>query len=161
MTKEQFMALSAKRERFLHATVSAANPMISQYTHTHDAYYVYDGWQVSGDTSQIFEIKVRDYNLTYLLNYGARIEQQKFINLKSVKERTKQKNGVDAKILYYSFTSSGYVIYELPEDYNYDWKLKWCQKNDYSNEKELKWCCDLPQELVVEYKFMQLNTNLI
>jgi hypothetical protein len=159
-TKKQYDNAAAKRERLLHTAVASDNSNIKEYTHTLDQYAHYDGWQVSGDSRQIIEIKVRDYSLSYLMKYGARIEQQKFNSLAEIQKKTKEAKGIDADIVYYSFTSTGYVIYLMPAHYNYDWQQKWCQKDDYSNEKELKWCCDLPKELITEYKYTTIDTTI-
>lgn len=154
------MNKSAQRERMLHAGLATENPNITEYTHTKDAFCHYDGWQYSAGTAQVFEIKVRDYSLPYLINNGARLEQQKFIAMVATKNATKEKKGINPDLLYINFTSTGYVIYNLPEHYNYQWTEKWCQKDDFSNEKVLKWCVDLPKELIVEHKYSAINTQI-
>jgi hypothetical protein len=85
----------------------------------------YDAKLKSGDTYFLAEIKVRpEYNFDFFQLQGSMLEETKLRGMWAQKLDIEASKGIKLRMLYFTFSNSGLLIYELsdPDDYEFTTK---------------------------------------
>ena len=150
MSKENsFTTKAAREQKALNWFITSkpleeitSTPTFNQYDH-------FDSHLISGGTNYLTEVKVRtDYTYEQIEKFGGSFLE--FTKIEGIRQY-KELNQRNDSILYFNFYKDCLVIYEV-SDYlpNYDWQMKWLQKNDYDKTMIWKWVTCLRKENIIE-----------
>jgi hypothetical protein len=154
MTNEQKLKKQGQRENEIQhfELVRKSNPHILKCVYVRNQYHPFDLKINSGGTYVAGEIKVRKYTLEFFLKNPPYIELLKLYQMKMKQETIKFMKGIDVKLMYFNFTSDGYLmVYELAGDFfrDFKWEKKLLPVDDFTDEKVFKLVAELEHPIEI------------